>query len=171
MSKFGDRYSGIELISLMEANRLVAKIKRLPMALEDDAFNPLHTKLRKLLDVDLRVTLSWNTNMSDVDLHVIEPSTEVCKYNHRRTTIGGLMSNDMTSGYGPEAYLLKKTMPGEYQIKAHYYGARGIAFSGPATLRLNIYTNFGRPNEKKETVTLRLDKPKDMIDIAKVKFD
>lgn len=42
--------------------------------------------LRVLLGVDLRVVLTWDLDMTDVELHVIEPDGEHCHsfYNHTR---------------------------------------------------------------------------------------
>ena len=38
---------------------------------------------------DLRVTISWNTDATDVDLWVIEPDGTKCFYGHNRTASGG----------------------------------------------------------------------------------
>ena len=50
------------------------------------------------------------------------PSGEKCFYSYNRTWLGGRLSRDITQGYGPEEYLIKKAVSGTYQIKAHYYG-------------------------------------------------
>lgn len=38
--------------------------------------------------------------MTDIDLHVIEPSKEECYYGNRLTQKGGSLSRDFTQGYG-----------------------------------------------------------------------
>ena len=63
---------------------------------------------------DLMVVVSWNTDSTDVDLHVIEPNGEECYYSHRDTAIGGHITQDVTQGYGPEMYVLKKAQKGTY---------------------------------------------------------
>ncbi len=51
--------------------------------------------------------ITWNTDTTDVDLHVIEPSGEECFYRHRNTRrSGGRLTQDVTQGYGPEMYVL-----------------------------------------------------------------
>ncbi|MCK5666985.1 MAG: hypothetical protein KAI17_26040, partial [Thiotrichaceae bacterium] len=79
--------------------------------------------LIKNLDLDVRISMSWDTDLTDVDLHVFEPTDEHAYYAHNRTEIGGLVSRDFTQGYGPEEYVLKKALAGIYNIKAHYYGS------------------------------------------------
>ena len=51
---------------------------------------------------DLRVTISWNTDATDVDLWVMEPDGTKCFYQHNHTKNGGELSQDQTQGYGPE---------------------------------------------------------------------
>ena len=67
------------------------------------------------LPLDLRVSLAWDTDMTDIDLHVIEPTGEKAYYAHNRTKIGGCVSRDFTRGYGPEEYMLKGAFPGAYR--------------------------------------------------------
>ena len=56
---------------------------------------------------DLRVTISWNTDATDVDLWVIEPDNTKCYYPNRVTKNGGELTEDMTQGYGPERFQAK----------------------------------------------------------------
>ncbi|MFI5381388.1 MAG: YfaP family protein, partial [Tepidisphaerales bacterium] len=86
--------------------------------------------------------------------------------SHNRTTIGGRLSNDFTQGYGPEEYCLRKAMKGQYKIQANFFGSRQQSLSGPTTLQAEVITNFGRPNEKRQAITLRLEKAKDVVDVG-----
>jgi len=87
------------------------------------------------LQADLRVTISWNTDNTDVDLWVIEPDGEKCFYGHRQTKNGGELTQDVTQGYGPERYQMIKAKAGEYSIKVHYYsGPRNPQTGGPASM-------------------------------------
>lgn len=161
-----DRFDEIEAIALMEANRIIARINTFPEAARPT--NPFDTRLVKLLDPDLRIVMTWDTDNTDIDLHVTEPTGETCVYNHNRTTIGGALSKDFTQGYGPEEYLLKKLMPGEYKIQAHFYGSRDQKLIGPTTVQATVITHFGRADEKRQAITLRLKDAKEMVDIGTV---
>jgi tetratricopeptide (TPR) repeat protein len=165
-----DRFDEIEVIALTEANHILARVNSL--ALNEPRFktvsNPFDPRLVKILDPDLRIVMTWDTDNTDIDLHVTEPTGETCVYNHNRTTIGGALSRDFTQGYGPEEYLLKRLMPGQYKIQAHFFGNRDQRAVGPTTVQATVITHFGRPDEKRQSLTLRLKEAKDMVDIGTV---
>ena len=160
-----DRFEGIEIIALMELNRVIAKAKR--AGVEEI---PVDKRFVKLLDTDVRIILTWDTDMTDMDLWVTEPSGEKAYYSNNRTTIGGLVSRDFTNGYGPEEYLLKKRMTGKYKIEVNFYGSSAPELTGPTTLQVEVFTNYGRPDEERKAITLRLDKAEDVIHVGEVTF-
>jgi len=159
------RFDEIETIALMELNRIIAKAKA--KGIEDI---PLDPRLIQLLDLDIRISLSWDADLTDIDLWVIEPSGERAYYGHNRTTIGGLVSRDFTQGYGPEEYVIKTAMPGEYVVKTNFYGSSAQTLTGAVTLQLELYTNYGRPNEKRQSITIRLTQAKETFTVGKLKF-
>jgi len=101
---------------------------------------------------------------------VTEPSGEKAYYSHRRTTIGGNFSRDFTQGYGPEEYLLRRAMRGAYKVQANYYGSAAPKLTGAVTLQLDVFTKYGRPNEKHKSITLRLTRKKEVIDVGEIEF-
>lgn len=160
-----DRFREIELIALTELNRLIPLARQ--AGVEGLGIDP---RLVQPLEVDLRVVLTWDSDLADMDLWVGEPSGEKCYYQHQLTTIGGHISRDVTDGYGPEEYMVKKAMPGAYLIQANYYGSRGPYLRGPVTLQVDVYTNYGRPQEERQSITLRLRQAKEVITVGEVKF-
>lgn len=162
-----DRFPEIELVALMELNRILARAERRGWA-GSVGVDRVDRRLRKLLAVDLRVSLAWDADMTDVDLHVLEPTREHAYYGHRLTAAGGLVSHDITQGYGPEEYLVRRAVPGAYEIRVHYYGSRQQTLVGPATMIATVYTNWGRPDERREVLTLRLDGPRDLEQVGVV---
>jgi uncharacterized protein YfaP (DUF2135 family) len=81
-----------------------------------------------------------------------------------------MISNDFTAGFGPEEYLVRGAARGEYQIQASYYASREQTLAGPTTLEATVITNFGRPNERRRSMTLRLTDPDDVVDVGAVRF-
>ena len=80
----------------------------------------------------LTVTLTWDQDQSDVDLHVLEPGTGGRHIYYNSMGSGGsnpYLDIDNTHGYGPEHYyaIEGSTIPGStnlygtYQIRVHYY--------------------------------------------------
>lgn len=146
-------YDGVEIIALMEANHLIARMKAL--GLEQKVLDP---RLVALLDVDIRAVLEWNTDKTDMDLWVDEPTGERAIYNNPNTAIGGRLSNDMTRGFGPEEYLLHRAIDGEYVLRVNVYASDRLDPNGPTTVRVRLFRDWGRPTEKQETFTIELKK-------------
>jgi len=153
------------VIALMELNRII------PLAREAGKTEiSLDRRLIKLLDVDVRIVLTWDADNTDVDLWVTEPSGEKAFYSSPLTKAGGHVSADFTEGYGPEEYVIHHAKPGRYVIQADYYGSRAQTLQGPVTVQADVYTNYGRKNEKRQRLTLRLDKEKDTTTVGEINF-
>ena len=164
-----DRFAEIEVIALMELNRLFAVIDRLPAGMRSRIDLPeLDKRLRKLLDVDVRISMVWDADLTDVDLWIIEPTGEKAYYANNRTAIGGLVSRDFTQGYGPEEYVLRRAIDGDYVIKAHFYGSSQQRLLGAATIKAVVWTDWGRPNEQRQELTLRVDKGGDVVNVGTI---
>jgi len=101
-----------------------------------------------MADADLVITMMWNTDRTDVDLHVVEPSGEQCNYQHRKTKNGGQLTEDVTEGFGPEMYVLPKTPRGKYTAKVHYYGSDSNRTSTRTKVYLTIYEDFSTDLER-----------------------
>jgi hypothetical protein len=105
----------------------------------------------------LVVVLSWNTDRTDVDLHVIEPTGEECYYQHTSTRIGGNITADVTQGFGPEMYRVARPAAGDYRVRVNYYASDRSRASVRSQVHVTIYENWGRPDERvtRRVVTLK----------------
>jgi Ca-activated chloride channel family protein len=166
-AEWDGRFPQIEVIALEEANRIAAIVGRHP-ALRSAVTNPIDLRLRQPLTVDLRVVLTWDTDLTDMDLWVTEPSGERCYYSHALTSVGGAITRDFTQGYGPEVYATRRALPGRYEIQTNFFGSGAQSLTGPTTVQATVVTNFGRPNEKRRALTLRLEERKDVVDVGEV---
>ncbi|NQZ44661.1 MAG: carboxypeptidase-like regulatory domain-containing protein [Flavobacteriaceae bacterium] len=159
-----ERFYGIEQLAFVELSRMVHKYgKQLKLTKkEKDRF--------KNLPVDVRVVIDWNHSETDIDLWVVDPMGEKAYYGNTETKIGGRMSEDMTEGYGPEEFMLKKAPKGTFQVMADYFADDLQKISGPTILKATFFTNYGRSNEKKRTLVVRLDKEEDELEIGSLIF-
>jgi len=146
-----DNYEGIEETIVTEMARLV---NRHAGQLNTSGIDK---RLLRNMPVDIRVVMNWNMNDTDIDLWITDPTGETCDYRNKQTVIGGRISQDFTEGYGPEQFLLKKAVKGKYKIQVHYYGESGAKIAGKTTLLLEVYTNYGKPDEKCQLITLQLE--------------
>ena len=157
------RFTNIEQIAINEMNQVIA-------ANPDVNTDFIDSALLKHLPVDMRVVLNWDADATDIDLWVTDPTGEKCFYSHNRTKIGGFMTNDFTQGYGPEVFMIKRGMKGKYKIEANYYGNNSTKTLGPVTLKMQFFTNYGKPNQKVKEVILRLKDSKEVIEIAEIEI-
>ena len=166
------RLQEIEIIALMELNRLMAMVDRLLPEKRKEILRPdLDPRLAGVLDVGLRIVLSWDTDLTDIDLWITEPTGNNVFYEKPHSAIGGRLSRDFTQGYGPEEYLLKQPIPGSYKIRAKYYGTRQRNLLGPVTVKAVIFTNWAHPDEERRELTLRLDRVRDIASIGEVRIN
>jgi hypothetical protein len=119
---------------------------------------------------DLRVTISWNTDATDVDLWVIEPDGTKCFYQQNRTKNGGELSQDQTQGYGPERYQIANAPKGEYTIIVHYFAANRNLIGGETHVNVVVTRKAGTPQETTERHTVILKRQNDQVEVCRVKF-
>jgi tetratricopeptide (TPR) repeat protein len=77
----------------------------------------------------LRVTLAWETDANDVDLHVVDPSGEECFYGHKENKSGLTLYEDITQGLGPEVIRAGKLDRGTYHVGVRYFAAGPMGIS------------------------------------------
>ena len=157
------RFREVQLIVMNEINNIVNTQKGLRTSFIDK-------RLLKKEPVDIRVVLTWDTDNSDMDLWVTDPEEERCFYGHRQTYLGGIISQDVTGGYGPEEFMLKKAPKGNYKIEVNYYGNRSQKQLLPVSLRITFFTHYGTPQEKKQETTVRLSNQREVIEVGSFEF-
>ena len=102
---------------------------------------------------NLLVTLSWDQNLTDVDLYITEPQGETMWYRNLMTANGLTLDIDDTDGFGPEHGTLGESdtaLEGTYRVRVHYYsdGGTGLAATGKVT----IVVHEGLRSQRVETV-------------------
>ncbi|MBS0660450.1 MAG: DUF2135 domain-containing protein [Verrucomicrobia bacterium] len=116
--------------------------------------------------VGLRVVLTWDADLTDIDLWVTDPAGETVNYSTNRGATGGHISRDFTQGYGPEVFTIRRPLPGTYVVRANYYGNRQQKLAGATTVQVEFQTAFGRPNGKTEAVTRRLKDKAEVVEVG-----
>jgi hypothetical protein len=144
--------------------------KGLNPALIDQFGERLEKLTRTQQPSDLRVTISWNTDATDVDLWVVEPDGDKCYYQHNRTKNGGELSQDQTQGYGPERYQIARAIPGTYTVFVHYFAANQNLLAGETHVQVTVTRNAGRPNETSERFSVILKKQNEQVEVTQVKY-
>ncbi|MFM0667392.1 YfaP family protein [Paraburkholderia sediminicola] len=105
----------------------------------------------------LRVLLAWDTDGTDLDLHVVSPDGAHTWYGERVAPNGGALDVDVTTGYGPEIYSSAAPLKGTYLVYVNYYGS-GNSGADMTVAQVTIITNENTPNEKSETIRVPMRK-------------
>ncbi|CAJ0686357.1 YfaP family protein [Ralstonia mannitolilytica] len=105
----------------------------------------------------LRVVLSWDTDGTDLDLHVISPDGQHAWYGKRVAENGGALDVDVTTGYGPEIYSNPAPPAGTYLVYVNYYGS-GSDNSVITTATVNVITDENTPSERQQTFVVPMRK-------------
>jgi hypothetical protein len=165
----GQSFSGERLDALIEYARIRGLAQRKGAAVGEYLPNAITPQA---LDVDLRITASWSMEGRDIGLLVIEPNGEPAYYDNMRTELGGLSLFAPAHCYGPDAYHIREAFPGDYLVKLIAYHSRWRPVSGPAFVKVSIYTDFGRPSEKLTEMVRRIPvRDYAVIDAAEVSLD
>ena len=152
-------FNGIELVALEEYNSIQKKLPGHPHVLP---------QAQQVLDADLRVVISWDSDMTDIDLHILEPDGSDVYYRNRDSKSGGHLSKDMTRGLGPEVYFIRRAQLGSYKLKCRFYGNYSLKLRGGINVKIDYYTNYGRVEEKHFSRSVRLKSESEMIDLGEI---
>ena len=113
--------------------------------------------------VRLRVVLSWDSDGTDVDLHVVGPTGEHTWYGDRVAPSGGALDVDVTTGYGPEIFSHPAPPPGIYHVYVQYYGAGARPAEELTVAQVAVIQDDGTPREKRRVFTVPLRKPGELM--------
>ncbi|AZZ78529.1 hypothetical protein CCX46_26440 [Pseudomonas sp. RU47] len=110
----------------------------------------------------LRVLLAWDSDGTDLDLHLVTPDGAHIWYGNRSAANGAALDVDVTTGYGPEIFAMPAPIKGQYLVYVNYYGGgyRGDEDGGDeavqplTTAQVTVITEEGAPSEKMETFVI-----------------
>ena len=117
---------------------------------------------------DIKIYLTWDTNRTDVDLWVVNPSGQKVSYKRKRGRFGGALYDDVTDGYGPESFTAKRAAKGTYLIQVNYYSSSRRAFN-EARGEVVVVLHEGTAKERRHVLPYRLFRAKQTVTVARVK--
>lgn len=112
---------------------------------------------------DLRVTLTWDTPGTDVDLWLTGPDGEKVFYGNRAGKAGGTLDTDVTTGFGPETYTQARMPKGTLRVQAHAY-----RIDRPTRVELTTVRFEGTPDEERRTFRAVLLRTGDVVEVGEV---
>lgn len=126
----------------------------------------------------LRVLLSWDSDNTDLDLHLVTPDGDHVWYGNRSLANGATLDVDVTTGYGPEIIATPTPQKGPYLVYVNYFGGGyGSSEDGTeqaaqdlTTARITLVTEEGTPNEKQETFLVPMRKPGELTLVKRFSY-
>jgi uncharacterized protein YfaP (DUF2135 family) len=107
----------------------------------------------------LRVVLSWDSDGTDVDLHVVTPGGEHAYYGDRVVASGGALDVDVTTGFGPEIFAHPSPAPGTYHVYVNYYGAGERPDDEVTIAQVAVISGEGTARERLQVFRVPLRQP------------
>lgn len=126
----------------------------------------------------LRVVLSWDSDNTDLDLHLVTPDGGHVWYGERSLANGAALDVDVTTGFGPEMIASPTPLKGQYLIYVNYYGggynrdADGAEQAGQAltTAQVTLISEEGTPDEKQETFLIPMRAPGELTLVKRFSY-
>lgn len=113
----------------------------------------------------LRVVLAWDSDGTDLDLHVVAPDGEHAWYGNRVVPDGGALDVDVTTGYGPEIYSNATPPAGTYLVYVNYYGS-GDNGQALTVATITVITDENTPDEKRQSFVVPMRKAGELTQVA-----
>ncbi len=172
LGEWNPRFGEFRKIAAVDYVRFLRRVQKGELKTSAPAFAERRlvamNEATQLKGADLVVMITWNTDNSDVDLHVTEPNGEECFYQHRSTSLGGELTQDVTQGYGPEMYVMKRAASGSYQVRAKYFTSQRNRASARTKVYAQVIEGWGTPQERVTEKNVTLAEGKEMHDIVQV---
>ena len=114
----------------------------------------------------VRFILTWETDANDVDFHIYDAYENHAYYSKKRLASGGRLYADITTGYGPECFMIPEPDAFPYHLQAHYY-RRGPMGYGGGKLQVIRFDGAGRLSFEERPFVIMNDRA--FIDLGVIK--
>lgn len=118
----------------------------------------------------LRVVLAWDSDNTDLDLHVLTPDGGHVWYGGRALANGGALDVDVTTGYGPEIFASPSPLPGQYLVYVNYYGGGGDPQVALTTAQITLIGQEGTVDEKQESFLVPMRAPGELTLVKRFSY-
>lgn len=165
----------IEVISLGEINSLIAQYENVMIGENNVVASIKHSLLSNnrhvapllacSLPVELRITAEWTSGEAEVELHITEPTGEVCNSMKKLSSNGGFLSCDCV-GYGPLEYSCRRALTGIYTVSLKLFSNKNK--HSPVVVKIEIRLNLSNREISKQTTSTILYQEKETQLVAEI---
>ena len=174
LGRWDNRFPGIQIIAKEEYALLLKDAQNANKGMPSGTRSLLNSRKTllglKVKRAKMRITATWNTDNTDIDLWVIEPRGQKCWYRNKNTTTGGQLLADATAGYGPERYQNQHGPNGKYTIKAQYFSHSRSSFGNQTHVNVLIVLHPGTAKQRIIEKSVILKKRKAIVPVHQVEL-
>ncbi len=146
-----------------QANRILTELLALMLTALDEnqqlekIFPQQNLTWNKVTQSELRFVLMWETDANDVDFHIYDKEGHHAFYSQPNLVSGGVLYADITTGYGPECFMIPNPTAHPYQLKAHYYNMGPMGYGMGLLHVLNYTPKQGLKSEFRPFIVMQND--------------
>jgi len=146
-----------------QANRILTELLALMLTtLEENQqlekiFPQKNLTWDKVTQPELRFVLMWETDANDVDFHIYDIEGHHAFYSQPNLVSGGVLYADITTGYGPECFMIPNPTAYPYTLKAHYYSMGPMGYGMGLLHVLNYTPKQGLKSEFRPFIVMQND--------------
>lgn len=104
----------------------------------------------------IRFVLTWETDANDVDLAVRDRDGNEASYSNKSLATGGVLTADLTDGWGPEQFTIIEPKAFPYELSVHYY-RRGPMGFGLGTVQVIRHDGKGTITVESRPFVIQID--------------
>ncbi len=104
----------------------------------------------------IRFVLTWETDANDVDLAVRDRDGNEASYRNKSLVTGGVLTADLTDGWGPEQFSILEPKAFPYELSVHYY-RRGPMGFGLGTVQVIRHDGKGAITVESRPFLIQID--------------
>lgn len=156
--KWDSRLAGMNKVIQHDLARAsAAALKTAGLSAENRAMAVKYAGVDQSKNDKIVATVSWDTDNTDIDLHVIEPSGAHVYYGDLAPQgASGRLSFDTTQGFGPEQYRAAKPHRGKYRMYLRYFSQNMQALQDGTFARIDVkITEKGQTSSFTKTLFLK----------------
>ncbi len=121
----------------------------------------------KLSDIpsDVRLVFEWNTSEAEFALEFVNPQKQAYAVEHSLDKSEDLIFDEKLKGYSSKEFLINKLNAGTWLTNITYLGNKTYK---PTYLKVTIYYNWAKPNQKQEIKLFKLTRKNLKIQLFKI---
>ena len=103
-----------------------------------------------------RIVIEWNDPKAEFDLQIVNPQKRYFTWPHTQKEAYQRMARETSEGFNMEEFFLTNGDKGQWSFNVVNYGFTDDDKGQPVFMKFTIYTDYGTPQERKETKLVRL---------------